>query len=76
MSHFNWPINQFFWNIGNALNRSTSFDLVDLTFLVSTHGVKLWEHIGKKKKNKIKSLSAHPLKKNKKLGLLMSALAA
>ncbi len=50
----------------HALNGSTSFDLVDLTFSVSTHGVKLWanhmgytlgtwwEHIGnKKKKQKI-----------------------
>jgi hypothetical protein len=39
----------------------------------------LWEldgnTLGTRKKNK-KSLSAHPLKKNKKLGLFMSALAA
>jgi hypothetical protein len=62
---------QVFWNIGNALNRSTSFNLVDLTFLVSTHGVKLWANhmgytLGTRKKNK-KSLFAHPLKKNKKM---------
>ncbi len=73
------PSTSFFWDIGNALNRSTSFDLVDLTFSVSTHGVKLWANymdtlweldentLGTKpKKNKI-SLSAHTLKKNKKL---------
>jgi hypothetical protein len=54
----------------HALNGSTFFDLVDLTFSVSTHGVKLWANhmgytLGTRKRNK-KSLSAQPLKNNKK----------
>ncbi len=61
---------QVFLEHWHALNRSTSFDLVDLTFSVSTHGVKLWANymgytLGTRKRNK-KSLSAQPLKNNKK----------